>query len=129
MNLLDKIRTFKTEDYSQLTGWFRQRELPVPPLDFLPKTGYIIDNVGAGFIYLTDSSLAIIDCYITNPESDKNTRDNALNWITIQLTAYAKSLGFKLIKCESQIQEVINRAKNNGFKEIGQFTSLAKELN
>ena len=120
---------FKTEDYIQLTRWFKHRDMPVPPFEILSNHGYIVDDVAAGFIYLTNSSMAIIDCYVTNPESDKNTRDNALNWITIHLTAYAKNSGFKYIKCDSKIQEVINRAKKFGFKEIGQFTSLAKELN
>lgn len=129
MNHLDKIRIFKTEDYSQLTRWFKLRDVPVPPLEILSNHGYIVDNVAVGFLYLTNSSVAIIDGYCTNPEIDKNARDNALNWITIHLTAYAKNSGCKLLKCDSKIKEVITRAKNHGFKEIGQFTCLVKELN
>lgn len=119
---------FKPEDYSQLTGWFRHREMPVPPLEMLSNHGYIADGIAAGFLYTTNSGIAIIDCYISNPESDKNARDNALDWITIHLTAYAKSSGYKILKCDSKIKEVITRAKDHGFKEIGQFTCLVKEL-
>lgn len=119
---------FKPEDYVQLTRWFRLREVPVPPLEFLSNHGYIVDDVAAGFLYLTNSAVGIIDGYVTNPESDKSARDNALDWITIHLTAYAKNSGCKLLKCDSKIKEVIIRAKDHGFKEIGQFTCLAKEL-
>lgn len=123
-----KIRTFKPEDYSQLTGWFKHREMNVPPLEILSDVGYIVDDVAAGFIYKTNSSMAIIDCYVTNPSSDKKDRDIALDWITIHLTAYAKNCGYKLVKCDSKVEKVIKRAINHGFKEVGTFTSLVKEL-
>jgi hypothetical protein len=119
---------FKPDDYSQLTRWFKHREMNVPPIELLPNHGYIMDDVAAGFIYLTNSAVAIIDCYIANPESDKNTRDKALNWITIHLIAYAKNSGCRLIKSDTKIKEVITRSKNHGFKEVGQFTSLVREL-
>lgn len=119
---------FKPEDYSQLTGWYKLRDAPVPPIEFFSDHGYIMDGVAAGFLYLTNSAVAIIDGYISNPESDKNTRDNALDWITIHLTAHAKTAGYKLIKCDSKLKEVITRAKDHGFKEIGQFTCLVKDL-
>lgn len=119
---------FKPEDYSQLTGWFKHREMNVPPLEMLSNVGYIMDNVAAGFIYTTNSNMAIIDCYITNPMSDEKIRDMALDWITIHLSSYAKNCGFKVIKCDTKLKKVIDRAKNHGFKEIGQFTSLVKDI-
>jgi len=128
VSLMVKIRIFKPEDYTQLTGWFKHREMNVPPQDFLSSMGYIVDNVAAGFIYTTNSCVAIIDTYITNPDSDKKDRDIALDWITIHLTAYAKNGGYKIVKCDSSIKKVIKRATNHGFKEVGQFTSLVKEL-
>ena len=103
MNHLVKIRIFKPEDYSQLTGWFKHREMNVPPLDLLSNVGFIADDIAAGFIYTTNSSIAIIDCYISNPDSDIDDRNRALELITIHLISYAKNCGFKLVKCDTTI--------------------------
>ena len=119
---------FNPQDYSQLAKWCNHRDVVAPPKDLLSSVGFIVDDVACGFIYLTNSSVAILDCFISCPHSDKKIRDKALNLITIELTAYAKNSGCRLIKCDSKIREVINRAYDHGFKEIGQFTSLVKEI-
>lgn len=102
--------------------------MKAPPPEFFSDTGFIVDDVAAGFLYLTNSGIGIIDGYISNAMADKFDRDNAVNLITMNLIASARTAGIKLLKCDSQNKKVINRAKDHGFREIGLFTSLVKEM-
>ena len=98
------------------------------PMGMIPDTGFIYPGVAAGFVYTTNTQVAIIEGYYTNPQSTKEERDTALNEITEALLRKITLLGVKYVKCDSCIPAVIERAKRFGFKDVGTFTSLFKEL-
>lgn len=123
-----KIRKFNPEDYGQVMGWAADMEVGCPSLDALSDIGFIVDDTAVGFLYLTNSSVGLLEGFMANPKSDKNDRDSAINWITLNLLDVAKVKGVKLLKCETKLETVISRAFNFGFKEIGQFRVLLKEL-
>lgn len=123
-----KIRKFKPEDYGQLASWAADRDVSLPPLDALSTIGLIVDDVAAGFLYFTNSSIALLEGFIANPKTDKNDRDSAVNWITLNLIELAKSNGVKILKCDTKIETVINRAYNFGFEDKGTARVLIKEL-
>ena len=75
---MDKVREYKSGDYVELCKWFKDHKLSTPSRDQLPMNGFIVPKIAAGFIYLTDSSIAILDCFISNPASDDHQRDAAL---------------------------------------------------
>lgn len=102
--------------------------MQMPALDLFPKVGFIVDQVAAGFIYYTDSKVAIIDNYITNPRSDADERDEALNLITQELIGNAAFHGCTLVKCDTVLDIVKKRAMTFGFKSIGHFESFIKKL-
>lgn len=111
-----------------MIGWCADKDVSLPPLDALSDTGLIIDGVACGFLYLTNSSVGILEGYFANPGIDKNDRSKALNWITIHLIDLAKTKGVKVIKCDSKIDAVIDRALSFGFRDVGKYTVLMKEL-
>lgn len=37
------------------------------PLDCLPTTGFVVDEIAMGFVYATDSNLALVDHVLTKP--------------------------------------------------------------
>lgn len=123
-----KIRKFEPEDYGQLVQWSADRDVGLPPLDALSTIGLIVDDVATGFLYFTNSSVALLEGFIANPKADKNDRDSAINWITLNLMDLAKANGVKVLKCESKIETVINRAYNLGFEDKGESRVLIKEL-
>lgn len=100
----------------------------MPDRSLFPRNGFIIDGVAAGFIYFTDSLVAIIDCYISNPDTDSKTRSDALDLITEALIKCAIFNRCKLIKCDTQIGAISVRAIKHGFVSLGMHESYAMEI-
>lgn len=102
-------------DYHVLCNWWRQHEWPAIPKDHLPVTGYIIDNVCAGFLYKTDSKIAWIEFIISNKECDKQLRNDGLNNLITKLTDVAKEDGFTSIFTSVSHPKLIERYSNLNF--------------
>ena len=88
----------------------------------------MIKGVAAGFIACTDSSTAILGCYISNPLIHPRTRGFALDKITKELVKLAKSLGYKELECHTNIDAVKQRALKHGFKSCGMLESFLMEI-
>lgn len=115
-------------DFEQIATWYGMREMRFPDRSLFPPTGFIISGVAAGFIYYTDSLVALIDCYISNPDTDSKTRSDALNAVTDALINSAKFHRCKMIKCDTQSEAIKKRALAHGFKTIGAYENFVMEL-
>lgn len=100
----------------------------MPDKSLFPRTGYIVDGVAAGFVYFTDSAVAIIDCYISNPASDPDARSDALDAITRALLATAKFHKCSLVKCDTHLEAIKRRAVAHGFKAGAQYVSFSMRI-
>jgi hypothetical protein len=121
-------RMFQPKDYSQIERWGCARDVAPPPIGLLSDLGLIVDDVAAGFLYITNSDICFLEGFITNPEADKNDRHEALNGITLELINLAKEAGCKLIKCDTRLDKIVTRAKDFGFVELGQYKTFIREL-
>lgn len=115
-------------DFDDIRTWFEARDSQMPERSLFPRIGFIISGIAAGFIYFTDSDVAIIDGYISNPNTDSKTRSDALNEITQSLIKYAQFQKIKLIKCDTQLEAIKRRALDFGFKHLGTYESFSLEL-
>ena len=115
-------------DFDELSRWVEVRGGSLPDRDLFPPTGFIVDGVAAGFIYFTNSLVAIIDCYLSNPFTDKELRDKALDLITVELIKYAKTHRCKLLKCDTKLEVIKHRALKHGFKALGAYENFSMEL-
>lgn len=122
------MRHYEMEDYPELASWFRARGLALPCDRDLPDEGLIISGVAAGFLIQTDTSTAILDFFITNPETSPRARGEALNEISRGLIERARALGFRRVTCDSQLDTIVRRARALGFQELGEFKSFSKEI-
>ena len=125
---MDKVIHYAHEHYSQIKEWFALRELPVPSHHSLPTNGFIVPGVAAGFIYLTDSDVSILDCFISNPLTTDVDRDEALDSIAKHLIACAELHDTKILVCSTDIDAVRKRALQLNFIDTGRHYQLAKEL-
>lgn len=121
------VRRILDLDFHEISKWFDARGAKLPDRSLFPKTGFIIDSIAAGFLYFTDSTVGIIDCYISNPDTDSKTRSYALDQITNELIKFARSHGCYLLKCDTKIEAIKQRALNHGFKALGSHESFYLE--
>lgn len=106
------------KDFSVLREWWRGWGMTPVPRELLPETGMIVPGVCAGFLYLTNSALGLIETYISNPEASKRLRDEGLDELTHALISLAKDHGVTLLRCDSKNLSVIERAKKFQFEEL-----------
>ncbi|RKG80290.1 hypothetical protein [Corallococcus terminator] len=97
--------------------------------DALPQTGFVVPDKAAGFLYRTDSSVALIEGIIAAPGLSKEVRNEAVNAIVAAIRDEARRLGFKLLLGYSQLDAIMERAKRFGFIHVGPgFHMVALDL-
>jgi hypothetical protein len=122
------MRTYERADYKTLAHWCARRDIEAPPEWVFPATGYIVDEIAAGFLVFMNNEMAMIDFFISNPLSDKKERDKALDKISKALIARAKDAGIKMLICTTQKEAVKKRALFHDFKYQGEFSAFRLEL-
>lgn len=115
-------------DFDEIGKWFESRGSKLPDISFFPRCGFIVHGIAAGFIYFTDSSIAIIDCYVSNPDSNITQRGDALDLITKALIEQAQFHKCKMLKCDTKLEAVKQRALSHGFKSLGAHESFSLEI-
>lgn len=115
------MRKFSIEDANEVYSWFTKRKMPKPPLWIFSDEGFIVPGVAAGFLYLTNSGVAHIDCYITNPDAPPWLRRQSLFEITKHIILSAThEFNVKMILCNTKIKSIEDMAREFGFASDGQ---------
>lgn len=111
------VRKVKKKDLEQIRNWYLKRGEPDQTL-VLSDIGFIVDNVAAAFLYTTNSPICMFEAYITNPETNKDERKEALDLITNKLFETAKNMNFKTIISLVNNKATHQRCLDYGFFEI-----------
>lgn len=110
-----QLRKFTADDYAVLEGWWKAYDwAPIPPA-MLPATGYIVEDLCAGFLYKTDSCVSLIEWVIANPNADKVERNLAVSDLIDKLCEEAKATGFQVVIAMTAHERLINRYESKGF--------------
>lgn len=110
-----EIRPYTKLDYVRLESWWKGHKWTPLHSDCLPETGFIVNNICAGFLYKTDSNIAILEFVIADPESDKKERDKALDCLFDTLINTAKEMGFHNIMGWLNHPSLVKRYEKFGF--------------
>lgn len=106
------------QHFTEVLRWYQMfGETMIP--EALPKTGYIVPGVAAGFLYRTDSSLCWLECLVANKDVPKEERNLALDAVVVALSQDAKKLGFKTLLGSTQLAAVVKRAQRLGWSYVG----------
>lgn len=104
--------------FDQVSVWMQHRNQLITP-DALPKSGFIIPGKAAGFLYRTDSSMAMIENLVAAPGLGREERDQAVDDIVLAICAEAARLGFKMLVGTTVLEAVVKRAERLGFVYAG----------
>lgn len=122
------IKKFQGIHYGMISKWWKAHGMEAPKIHELPELGLIADDIAAGFLYKTDSSVCMIEALIANPEKPTGVRNEALDLVVTELCREAREMGFKKIYGFTRLESVLDRAVSHDFKSGGIWHLIAKEL-
>lgn len=119
-----KIELYNNDKhYDLLKKWYEDHEQKMLDKSLIPGIGLVVDNCVAGFLYQTDSKLAIIENYISDKNSTKEQRHNAIIALTNGLYEVAHQLGYRTILSFTNNSGLLDKQDKLSYKIV------AKDMN
>lgn len=100
-----------------IAQWYRERGRQAPAPEILSDLGFIADDRVAGFIYLTNSSVAMLENVIANPTTVPSLRKESLRRLCGHLVDSCLLLGYTNIFALSNHPSIQKICKDMGFKD------------
>ena len=94
---MNMMRDYETNDYDTIKGWWTEHTGGAPEEFMLSDDGIIIEGVAAAWLYLGNSSMAMVGWPVINPEAGKLTAMKALETILRELARLAKAYGCRVV--------------------------------
>ena len=111
-----------------INEWALKRDSSPFLIHDLPEYGLIHEDVAAGFLYKTDSFVALLENFISNPNISFERRESILKRIAIELMQKAKDLGFTKIYAITDKNQIKKYCNELEFKHIGHYEIFGKEI-
>jgi hypothetical protein len=123
------MRRYEPGDLAELNAWHAARWLAPLRAGSLPAVGYIEPGVAAGFLYRTDSDLALLDGYITSPAATARARHRAVAAITEALLGSARTDGIRSVVGLCRSPGVARHAiRRHGMQALGRLDIVSREV-
>lgn len=128
------VRMFNiAQDYQDVkTWWLHYEEWSPIPISSLSSRGYIAEKEGiklaAGWLYMTDSDIFIMEWLIGNPEVAHEERGKALDMVIDRILSEAKEYGARMVHTQSINERLAKRLVAHKFAKaettVNYFRSL-----
>jgi len=112
------LKRVTSKDFPVIVHWYRQRKLTPPDPRALSDVGFIADGRVAGWLYLTNSNIAMIEGIISDPSSTPGLRRESLNKLVGCLIDFAVHLGYTQIMGVTKHIGIEALGKRYGFKRL-----------
>lgn len=96
--------------------WAVSRGLKAVPVELLPRTGRVVPELAAVFLYKTDSRVGFIEHAITNPDAAVKDASHALDDCIAAIESDARWLGMSVLCGVSRIPGMAERVRRAGFE-------------
>lgn len=111
--------------YNMLCEWWAAHSWTAPAPNFLSDTGIIIQNESgkcllAGWIYETNSAVALLEFIVGNPDHTKEERDGAFMALIETVEKYLKHRNFGAIFISTENKALMKRLEKCNFKKTDQ---------
>lgn len=123
------MRRFTKEDIDMIEIWHKKHGVEIPSRSSYPETGFIEENVAAGFLYRTDADFCLIEGIVYNPDAPKELRDKALDECIENIILEAMALGYKSVVGFTDLEVVVERSKRFNFiKQEKKYNMVTRGL-
>lgn len=121
-------RPFEEQDLAVVADWFSGIEWTIPGVEgVLPKIGIIVEEnsvpLACGWLYTTDTTLAILSWTATNPEVADTLQSQALDELVVAVQKAIAMQGgkIKMLMALSKSEAFTGKLKKLGFRSKGGF--------
>lgn len=120
--MVSRRKFIEEEDYDTLTKWWQKHgNEQAPPSHYLSDTGIVIEvnhePAAMIFMYHTNSAICIAEFFTVNPDTSKETRNEALDYLIQCTIEWAQKANYSMIYVSTNIKKYINRLRNRNFIE------------
>ena len=118
------------QDKEIIDTWCKERQLDIIPMDYLSKYGFLVSSetqkpLCAGWLFLfTDCKRCTFACIISNPNTTKEERNEALNLLFTTMILSAKDMNCKYITFNSAYMTLKKQLLDLNFKEDKKLPEL-----
>tara|TARA_R110000782_G_C14697750_1_gene401779 strand:+ start:89 stop:502 length:414 start_codon:yes stop_codon:yes gene_type:complete len=117
-----QVRNLKEDDYDFIAKWWKWWRWKVIPREMLPengKSGLIVEKNGvrivSGFIYMTNSTGAMLEWVVSNPDYREEDRKLAIELLIDTVEEFCKGLGYEYIFSIGRNKHLIDTHKKLGW--------------
>lgn len=123
------VRRFRPEHLAELNRWYAARDLPAVMSGVLPHVGYIAPGLAAGFLYRTDSELALLDGFISNPEAPLLDRGRAISRVLEALVEEVPAgAGVSHLIGLTRVRGMEQLVERAGFSAVGGYRLFTRKV-
>ena len=121
------VKLITDVDLPEIHRWHEARQAPFNP-GFLPEHGWWVPGVAAGWLWLVENRMAMLDSFISNPVRPGKERRAALSAIIETMKTFAWANSVEKVFCLSQNPRIAVLCQQHGLDPKGTFTLYGKEL-
>jgi hypothetical protein len=130
------VRQVKAEDHNVINNWWIEWGYKLSPsLDMLPNNGldgFVCEKnekiICAGFVYTTNSSIAVLEWFISDPKYKNIDLHDAIEKIALECFKMAKDNGAKVIITNSNKRGILKAASNLGCSIEEGYSIITKKI-
>lgn len=114
------VRLFHVEhDLEEVNGWWKHYGWETLPPTWMPKISAIVssekEKLAVGWLYMTDSPIAILEWLVANPAGDPELRSQAVDRVIAHLSSQAKEAGAKAVMSFTKNASLLERYRKHDF--------------
>jgi hypothetical protein len=116
------LRRLEKEDLKIInTWWDAWPEWERPPENFLPETALVVESesqmITAAFIYLTNSKVALLEWFISDPNYRESNRQFAIELLITGAEEMLKNMDYKYLFSITSHEKLIKTQQNLGWSK------------
>lgn len=123
------VEVVQQADLPTIAGWHYSRGIGAWPEGWLSPYGYWVPGLAAGWFVPTESSRALLEDFVTNPEADRAATNEALFAVEARICEEARARGFRYLIGATKLDVIRSRVRRAGY-EVSEatFSLHCKEL-
>lgn len=110
------LRKYRKEDYKMICSWYEKRGSRAPSESTLSDLGWIADDRVAGWLYITNSNMAMIEGIVSDPDTVPSLRRESLEKLCAFMVDVSMSLGYTHIFGITRHPSIDRICQKLGFK-------------